>query len=124
MSSLLSPFCPEGKCGTMHCFLSLLKHPGHSEFQASTLVGTGAIFSPRKRWELLKNTNNSAVEALASIFDHDVKEQDLLNNGSLSYSSHFSYLGCLSSRGMKRFPRSWCSWWKSNTMTFSNPVLP
>lgn len=121
MSSLLSPFCPEDKHGTVHCFLSLLKHPSHSEFQASNLVGTAGIFFHRKRWDVLKNRNDSAVEGLASIFAHDIKEQDLVKNGSPSHSSHFSHLERLSSCGMKGFPRNWGSCWKSNT--FSNPVL-
>lgn len=92
--------------------------------QASNLAGTSGIFSHRKRLEALKSRNNSAAEALASTFAHNVKEQELVKNGSPSHSSHFSYLGCLSSKGMKGFPWNWCSRCKLNTMTFSNPVLP
>lgn len=108
----------------MYCFLSLLRHPRHSEFQASNLAGTRGLFCHRKRWEALKNRNNSTAEALASISAQNVKEQELVENGSPSHWSHCSYLECLSSHGLKGFPRNWCSWCKSNTMTFSNPVLP
>lgn len=89
--------------------------------QASNLAGTSGIFSHRKRLQALKSRNNSAAEALA--FAHNVKEQELVN-GSPSHSSHFSYLGCLSSNSMQGFPWNWCSRCKLNTMTFSNPVLP
>lgn len=82
----------------MSYFHLLLKHPSCNELQVSVLVETDVILKRQ----------GSPKDPLAGFFSHYIKEQDLLNDGSTSYLSHFSCLGQPSFNGVKGFPQSCC----------------